>query len=632
MKVALRTSIICLALLQAWPLFGQPPARPYTPADFRSAKAPYNPKPFQNNPVSPSAPVLFLLSDRGKALAAHHPNVRGLFSKWGVSLPASAPPIPTGKSAIASPAPTPVSVSTACNTPAGAKFNLEPASGSPGVGFAVPQNEQSVDFLRQGGIAGSDLVIQGSNDYRGIYEASQVASPLPNSWGFGDTGYYVHRTGSGCAPDFEGALPSIVYQPSGEILYSAGDPVIAVDATRNKVYAADLRFGGTVTGLGLFATTVAGLNDATTCPNGTHLTGPDGKDTTAARCWPMQTLVNAQSDLQFFSDKPHMRPDERISGVGAGDVYVTWTNFDLTNGLSQIEIEACNFSTVKPICSPAKIISAGDTLTQFSHIAVRPDGVVTLTYINLNIIDLGRDNYFRQTFDIKYLSCTPNGAPKAPTCSSPSLITTELQPLVFGGSLVANYFRVDTYPVHDQRLNGDHYDEFVVWSRCKADPYFLMGDWLVITCNDADLVMTSSATDGAGNPLGWSPIGDLTSKAHDQLMPWIKTDHSRDVVNISFLSAERDPNGHLLQVVRTAIDSGSTKSNGSFITVTPTPADPAADFFLAGSFIGDYIGMAVKGDGQNSRVYFGFTGQIYEGVSMGVSNHEQNNLLSAIDY
>src|SRR5205823_1897202 len=112
-----------------------------------------------------------------------------------------------------------------------------------------------------------------------------------------------------------------------------------------------------------------------------------------------QTLVNAQSDLQLFSDKPHLRPDERSSGTGAGDVYVTWTNFDLTNGLSQIEIEACNFSSVKAVCSPAKIISGSDPLTQFSHIAVRPDGVVTLTYINLNLIDLGRDNYFRQTFD-----------------------------------------------------------------------------------------------------------------------------------------------------------------------------------------------------------------------------------------
>ena len=144
--------------------------------------------------------------------------------------------------------------------------------------------------------------------------------------------------------------------------------------------------------------------------------------------------------------------------------------------------------------------------------------------------------------------------------------------------------------------------------------------------------MTSSATDATGNPLGWTPVSNVSPASHDQVMPWVKTDSSRNIINIAYLSSEADLDGHLLQVMRTEIDPPATTPNGSFQTITPIPADPAADLFLAGGFIGDYIGLAVQGDGSNSRAYFGFTGELYEGIAMQVSNPEQNNLLSALDY
>src|SRR5205823_10746894 len=106
--------------------------------------------------------------------------------------------------------------------------------------------------------------------------ADDISHPLqdpPNSWGFGTTGYYVRRTG-GCGPDFEGALPAITLPPLNgepEILLGLGDPAFAADATRNQVYAADLRNSSNgINALGLFRTSADNLTNPLTCPNGTH--------------------------------------------------------------------------------------------------------------------------------------------------------------------------------------------------------------------------------------------------------------------------------------------------------------------------------------------------------------------------
>jgi hypothetical protein len=42
-----------------------------------------------------------------------------------------------------------------CNEFRGSKFNTEPASGAPEIGFVVPKSNPSVDFIPGGGINGS---------------------------------------------------------------------------------------------------------------------------------------------------------------------------------------------------------------------------------------------------------------------------------------------------------------------------------------------------------------------------------------------------------------------------------------------------------------------------------------------
>src|SRR6202035_1770885 len=84
----------------------------------------------------------------------------------------------------------------------------------PELGFAVPQMNPSVDFIPGGGVNGADLVIGRAWDMRGRFNDYEVPVsvppiPVPNAWGYGQSAYYVHRSGQGCSPDFEGALPSI---------------------------------------------------------------------------------------------------------------------------------------------------------------------------------------------------------------------------------------------------------------------------------------------------------------------------------------------------------------------------------------------------------------------------------------
>jgi hypothetical protein len=607
-------------------------------SNLHAASPDYNPPPFQRNAVSPSGPVLFLLSPQGKRMAARHPNVAGLMKSWGMNLPSPPPPtelLRTSLPAVSLPPKRP------CDAAAGALFNLEPTGGAPELGIAVPQNEESVDYIPSGGQSGADLVIEGANDYRGIFDSavSTNGAPPPNAWGFSATGYYVHRAGNDCAPSFEGGLPHVVFSPTSENLYGFGDPVIAADATRNRLYAADLRLGGTATGIGLFASTADTLNDVSKCPNGTHLTDGNGLDTTASLCWPSKALLNAQPAAQNFSDKPHMRVDERASGIGAGNVYVTFTNFNLAHGTSSIGVIACpaTFSSGAS-CSPPITISGADPQTQFSHISIRPDGVVTITYINLNVYSTRVPGAIQETFDIRYVSCVPNGAPLPPTCAQPVPVVTEEQPLYFSGNtfiatLAANTFRVSTYPTHDVRKNGNLYEEFIVWSRCKSNPLVLMGKYYFdVTCSDADLVMTWAPTDSAGRPLVWASVTPFDAREHDQIMPWVRTDHSRNLINVAYLTSRHDTYGHRLQTAVAQIEPGRYERSQKEIVLNPVASEPNADDLLGSLFFGDYIGMASRGNGMNSRSYVGFTGTSYRGNVQGIMVPGQNNLISETDY
>lgn len=582
-----------------------------------------NPKPFDNFAAPVSSTIAFLFSQRGQSMlkASPHPIAPFLLRLGGVEttgtgtapgpvLPARSI-IPNPREALVpigilpqpniTPLAAPV-VNASCGTTAGTKFNLEPATGTPPAPFALPQNEQTVDAIVGAGTPGADLVVEGANDYRGFFGAL----------GSSVTGYYVLRTGAGCAPQFEGGAPTLP-DPlhAGLILFGGGDPVVRRDAARGAFFEADLRDNGSTTAIAVQRTTVANLNNTVNCPNGTHNTSA-----VARNCWPTGVVINPLPlpFTAFFNDKPHMAVDERSSGTGAGNVYVTFTEFDFLDRFSRILMVSCTNTLLA--CSAPTIVSDNDVETQFSHVSVRPDGFVTVSY----------EEFTSAGIQIKFVTCTPANAPATPSCNLPTLVTTETQPLLFLG---ANDFRVATYAKHDHRINSSNgnIETFVVWERCHVPA----SAQVLGSCPKSDVVVSESVN---GGPFFAPALVDPAGK--DQFFSWINVDRASGTVNITYYTAESDYYSHFLQVKLAQIAPGGVapEAIASRLLLQAARTDPASDLFFVDFFYGDYIGVIGVADAGNTvhRAYVGYTYNFGLATYGGVAHGEQNNYLTRVDY
>jgi hypothetical protein len=560
--------------------------------------------------------VAFLLSPRGRRIlqASNHPMAGALLRRLGEepsrSLePLSAEILPAAES---SSGPEP-STSAGCGTVAGTRFNLEPRL-PPG---ALPQNGTAVDFLSGAGLQGGDLVVGGANDFRGFFG------------GLGDsaTGYYVHRNGADanpCTPDFEGGLPQITDGSTGEILLGGGDAAIEADPTRNAVFMVDSRIGSRSSTIALFRATATNLTSQTACPNGTH------SASNAQTCWPTSVEVDPaqRGDLDL---SPHLAVDSRRTGagVGAGDVYVSGTLDTLAGAL--IFLAACKNDL--SACSPGVIVSGSDAAADSSHVRIRPDiathasGSVTVTYVN---VTAGGPPGFLQTFDIKYVTCTPAGAPAAPTCSPAIVARSETQPIpskgggLGGGSLAASQFLIATSAKHDHRQDQNGVETYLVWDRCKV-ALIQGGD----VCPDADVLLSASNDNGRT----WH-LGNVDVSTGDQYFPWISTDKSTNVVNIAYYSTVGDTMNHRAKVLLRQILPGPSTPDPvtAAQTLTTTAMEPAGDFFLRNTFIGDRIGLSARGTLAGSRAYVHYMHNAVNGSYNGALAPEQNNHLSLFTY
>jgi hypothetical protein len=499
-----------------------------------------------------------------------------------------------------------------CGAAFGTQFNLEPNT------HAVPQQLESVDFIPNGVGLNEDLVVGGAYDFRG----GGLGSPAPKGviWDGSVSGYYVHRsTAADCSPQFEGGLPPIV--SAGKTYLGNGGVAIAADPVRNAFFAADLRFGSTdnVSAVGLFRAASATLMNSTLCPNGTHTAAQ------AKSCWEAAPAVvldpNPPGGFTATIDPPSVTVDERASkaGVGAGDVYVAFGKLNATTG--GIALVACANSTLS--CSTPIIIS--NTSPTFgsvdAHVQVRPDGNITVTYVDQN-------NASSNT--IHFVMCTPSGAPKAPVCSTPTVVANENQALAVGtfGSLSGLNLQVFTAVRHSDRLEADGktVTTFVVWDRCKT--FFPNST----TCLNAQVVLSTS-TDGGKT---WSAPAAVNSSAGHQFFPWISTDESTGTVNIVYYNTSPDTFHKRIVVSLNQIAAGST-TIGAPIRMTGTPApwdaDPTQNPLAIGFDF--HIGMKARGMGTPgfSRVYASFTSTADRpGIYGGQPLPEQNNNLQKLTY
>jgi hypothetical protein len=561
--------------------------------------------------------VGFLLSPRGRQIlrASNHPMARALVRRLGeepqaaaalVSRPASQPGLPSASQL--SPA------SIGCGTVTGTRFNREPRTPPD----ALPQNSPAVDFLFGGGSQGGDLVVGAANDFRGFFGG------IGNS----ATGYYVHRNGADpnpCTAQFEGGLPRIRDRATGEVLMGGGDPVVEADPARNAIYIADIRMGSQSAAIALFRSTSLNLNSTAACPDGTHTASQ------AQTCWPTRIEVNAKQDGSLDL-VPHIAVDARMigTGTGAGDVYISGTIVTPLFG-NLIFLSACKNDL--SACSPGVIVSGSDSNTDASHVRVRPDvatklnGSVTVTYVNMSE---GQPPDFPPIYDIKYVTCTPAGAPAAPNCSFPTLIVSETQPIssrgggLGNGSLATTGFTFATFPKHDHRVDQNGVETYLVWDRCKVR--LIAGGGI---CPDADVSLAASNNNGRT----WS-FGNVDVKAGDQYFPWVVTDVFTNIVNVAYYSTTGDSMNHRPKVLLVQIAPGPATPDpvGATQTLTTAGMEPSGDFFLRDSFLGNRIGVSARGTSIGSRAYVHYVHNAVNGIYNGAVTPEQNNHMSQFSY
>lgn len=506
--------------------------------------------------------------------------------------------------------------SVVCGPAFGAKFNLEPSSN------AFPQQLESVDFLPNRIGTGLDLVVGGAYDFRG----TGLGSPAPKGvvWAGAVSGYYVHRSSvSDCSSQFEGGLPPIT--AAGESWLGNGGVTVAADPIRDAFFVADLRFGSAdnVSAVGLFRASSTTLLNASLCPNGTHTAAQEKS------CWEATPGVllspNPPGGFTATLDFPTVAVDERPSsdGVGAGDVYVAFEKFNVNNG--GITLIACRNATLS--CSTPLIVTqgAGTFGTVDAHVQVRPDGKITITYVDQNS---------PPTDVIHYVLCTPKGAPHAPVCSAPVVVANENQALGPGtfGALSGSNIPVFTAARHADRLESDAQTvtTFVVWDRCKVLLNSAPGSYT--TCLDAQVVLSSSKDGGKT----WSKPMPVNTNAGHQFFPWISTDASTGTVNIVYYDTSPDTFHNRTVVSLSQIPAGSN-TPGAPITVTGTPspwdADPTQSPLALGFDF--HLGMKARGTGMAgmSSVYTSFTSAAdRKAVYSGSQLPEQNNNLQKLKY
>jgi hypothetical protein len=489
-----------------------------------------------------------------------------------------------------------------CSGSSGARFNLEPRNN------AVPQNQPNADFLLNRVSPGDDLIVQGANDWRGNLKTPH--------WDGAVSGYYVHRSNAAdCSVQFEGGLPNITF--NGGVYNGIGNTVVAADPARDVFFLADARIGptGLQDGIGLFRATAANLLNTAACPNGTHTAAQ------AATCWaatPPALVLPAAA----LGDVPALAVDERStgSGKGAGDVYVLGVGTD-SNSMPALLLSACT-NTLN--CGAAISLPNSSADPGFAYAQVRSNGVLTIAFPNSNTDG---------SVDVFFVTCTPAGAPKPPVCGTPKSAQHIAIPINSSLSVltpVQNFGLLTfTFPKLTNRAEaGGKFTTFLVYDQCK-NPFSFQNP-PVITCVDAEVLLTSTVNDGAT----WSkPVPADTATGH-HFFPSITTDASTGIVHLAYYSTEGDPFNHSVRVFRNQIRAGTT-APGTPIAVTtvldPIDETPAREGMLQNDFFLGIVARGTSASGQ-SHLYTSFDSTVVPGSYRGQPLTELNNHISLVTY
>jgi len=560
--------------------------------------------------LSRSATARFLVSDEGRSLmeVSGHPLSRYLNQAFGEPSPEALAKARARWQRQTAPADTAETApeATACNGNTGARFNLEPRSA------AVPQQNAAADFILNGVGSGKDLIVQTANDWRGASASS--------TWDNSMSGYYVHSSATAdCSVQFEGGLPAITYK--GNSVLGVGDAAIVADPTRGAFFMADMRFGPTA-GIGLFRASAASLLNPAICPPGTHL------EAQAESCWEQTppVLLNPVSQ-PFFNSEFTLAVDERLTGTGAGDLYIAANTYVTSAGGYQVVLMACTNATLS--CSPMVTLSRTGA---FPDVHVRQDGAITVSY-------LGASEETPTAEPIEFVTCTPAGAPNAPVCGTASTVTTIQHPLPTppAGVLTTpikgiDNFVTSTYPKHaDRRESNGSITTFLVYDDCRV-PYTPPPPPTGVStlCMDTEVQMTISTDNGQT----WSTPASVDTAGGHHFYPSVTADQSTGTVTVVYYSTEGDPFHHRVRVLMNQAPPGSTTLGPrQAITKGLVPMDTAPGF-LNTNMDDFHIGAIVRGTGTKgqSHLYTSFNQTVVNGSYHGQPLPEKNNHIALTAY
>jgi hypothetical protein len=409
--------------------------------------------------------------------------------------------------------------------------------------FGLPQNEESITACR----SNPDVVLGGTNDYRGLIEESGNFT----GWHFSNNGGDSVRN--------EGLLPPV--RIGDRRAPSGGDPVVVADE-ECKLYAGSLNNDpedpfNNPNGIGVYRTTPERLASCT-----------GGSD---PACWPTRRAV-AVNEPGHFLDKEWIHVGR--SGTAGKGVWIVYADFVIDEtaplGFTSASIKAVRCSADLQECTSPILISGNDEDVQFGDVTIGPDGRTYITWSEIQ----GELEEQPQTFIHKLRVAQPGSTTFGPTRT----VAVEERAIPFGGFLNANDFRVATYPKNEVRMIEGDPRVFVVWDAC----------WVRIldgsVCEEP--LIKLKASDDLGE--SWSGT-KIVSEDGPNYFPTIANDLNGPNVAIAYFTNRFDNRFDNRQDVELVTLNPETLAVSQRQRLTSVSNESEADPVLGGFFIGDYI-------------------------------------------
>jgi hypothetical protein len=329
--------------------------------------------------------------------------------------------------------------------------------------------------------------------------------------------------------------------------------------------------------------------------------------------WGPPVMVHYEDANTFFNDK------EWIAAGAGGDVYVTWTLFQVNKPGSQSSsniVEAISHDYGQTWTSPIAVSDRAHFNDQGSSPAVAPDGTLYVAYEGNQASDVTKDQIVlaRSTNGGQTFTNVELGRVFDDVGCYPLNVAQGRARLSF------EQFRVSSFP--SLAIDPTTGKLAIAWADDQNNPGCANGasSFSGVTSNQVKLVASADGTT-------WTAPRQITSGSKDKVYPGVganagrivvgyytrdyspvptATDHScqRGFLNTTDPGYPASPTVHYIDQAPVCLDyafSSSTDGYASETRVSSQSSNPYMQF--SGSFIGDYTGVAVDSAGAVHAVW-----------------------------